>query len=837
MNSPITDRLFAQCFVAHPPAFDSGAIPAPDINQARAFTDALGGGVFDYRAIHDRDRGLQAVNFRGTIDEVWPQLLTYNTAGYGCFAVVNECDGQGQSTANVTRIRAHYIDLDNLSAMQNLQRANEWSIKPAFMVQSSEQKAHVYWPVVAYQDNERFTAIQRKLIQFFDGDPVIFDAPRVLRMPGTLHQKGAPQLVTCSALSGYGYTTPVEYFEQALAHVDVAVGAGERHPLGDPEKAAPSLAWLQYALDQQDPNDLDRGEWIGFTAAIKQSGWSLTDPDTLYQMWAAWCAKYSQDDPNENRKQWDSIKDAQLGWNSIKSRVPAVKAHATFSGVTQQALPATVEGQGVAAPVRTYSEIYADAISLSEGDVAAVAAICTECGNLNPIERDDILRELKKNTGTSLGALRSMVATTQDKAQEPDHNQIAQNVIEEMGRDNIIMAGAGVWCWDDTGVWSTQEERATKQLVQKRMDASGLMISKQRVDGVADVLKNDIFKPEHEFNLGSRETVNCLNGELTLVQGQWYLFPHNKKNYRTTQIPVGYDNTAQCPKFTQYLNEVFAPDIDRDAKINVILEMMGYTLMSHAHEEKFMMLIGAGANGKSVLLTILEELCGKRNIAAVQPSAFDNIFQRAYLDQKLANIIAELKQGEVIADGELKVIVSGDPSTVENKQGHPFTMHSFATCWFGTNHMPHTRDFSDALFRRAIIVRFNRVFQPHEQDAQMKAGSFWTDELPGILNQALLAYARVLVDGWTVPQSSEAAKHAWRLEADQVAAFVDEKCNHVADHSMKVGHLFWQYQQWAKDNGIKMQVSIKSFRDRLSNQGFGEHRTNEARLVTGIKLK
>jgi hypothetical protein len=351
MNFPSIDHLFAQCFVAHPPAFDSGAIPAPDINQARAFTDALGGGVFDYRAIHDRDRGLQAVNFRGTIDEVWPQLLTYNTAGYGCFAVVNECDGQGQSTANVTRIRAHYIDLDNLSAMQNLQRANEWSIKPAFMVQSSEQKAHVYWPVVAYQDNERFTAIQRKLIQFFDGDPVIFDAPRVLRMPGTLHQKGAPQLVTCSALSGYGYTTPVEYFEQALAHVDVAVGAGERHPLGDPEKAAPSLAWLQYALDQQDPNDLDRGEWIGFTAAIKQSGWSLTDPDTLYQMWAAWCAKYSQDDPNENRKQWDSIKDAQLGWNSIKSRVPAVKAHATFSGVTQQAIPAPVEGQISAPPM------------------------------------------------------------------------------------------------------------------------------------------------------------------------------------------------------------------------------------------------------------------------------------------------------------------------------------------------------------------------------------------------------------------------------------------------------------------------------------------------------
>jgi putative DNA primase/helicase len=48
---------------------------------------------------------------------------------------------------------------------------------------------------------------------------------------------------------------------------------------------------------------------------------------------------------------------------------------------------------------------------------------------------------------------------------------------------------------------------------------------------------------------------------------------------------------------------------------------------------------------------------------------------------------------------------------VEHKFKNPFTMRPFATCWFGTNHMPHTRDHSNAIFRRAMILTFNRTFE------------------------------------------------------------------------------------------------------------------------------
>lgn len=316
-----------------------------DLNQAEAFINALGGGVFNFRCVHDRDKAVEGVNFRGTISECWQSLVHYNQAGYGIFAVINECDGVGQSYQNVIGIRAQFVDLDNLNAWNNLQRANEWILKPSFSVNSSPNKWHVYWPVMKYSDKELFQNTQQKLIQFFDADRRCFDAPRIMRLPGTYHNKGEPYLVTCSGLAGFGNTYDVADFQANLQHVNVNETFGERLELGDPEKAAPSLEWLQFALDSSDPNTMDRGDWIGFTAAVKQAGWSLTDPDTLFKMWSDWCARYEHNDLGENLKQWNSIKNAQLGWPAIEYRVPAVKAHMRFSGVTQQqpVIPATLE--------------------------------------------------------------------------------------------------------------------------------------------------------------------------------------------------------------------------------------------------------------------------------------------------------------------------------------------------------------------------------------------------------------------------------------------------------------------------------------------------------------
>ena len=148
--------------------------------------------------------------------------------------------------------------------------------------------------------------------------------------------------------------------------------------------------------------------------------------------------------------------------------------------------------------------------------------------------------------------------------------------------------------------------------------------------------------------------------------------------------------------------------------------------------------------------------------------------------------------------------------------------------------MPHTRDFSEALFRRATILQFNRAFAKSEQDPQLK--DKLQAELSGILNMSLTAYARALVGGFTEPQSSEDAKKEWRLEADQVALFVDATCQLDPDAMTPTGDVFQAYRSWAADNGINKTMSQKGLRDRLIRLGFGADRDPRVRNVTGLRL-
>jgi hypothetical protein len=201
-------------------------------------------------------------------------------------------------------------------------------------VNTSPDKYHVYWAVQPYSGNDYFQVIQRKLRQVFDGDKKIIDATRVMRVPGTWHLKdpARPHMVTCWQLPGYGSYHDVATIAAALQSVNVIdTATGSRHELGEPSLAAPDLKWLKYGLDLCDPNTLDRGEWIALTSAFKQAGWTLADPDTLFIMWSAWCAGYAQNDTGENLKQWNSIRNTELGWPSFRKRIPSLNGAVTFN--------------------------------------------------------------------------------------------------------------------------------------------------------------------------------------------------------------------------------------------------------------------------------------------------------------------------------------------------------------------------------------------------------------------------------------------------------------------------------------------------------------------------
>ena len=593
-----------------------------------------------------------------------------------------------------------------------------------------------------------------------------------------------------------------------------------------------SLEEVKEILSYIDPS-CDYDTWLAVTMGVKSLG------EQFYGTWLSWSSKGTNHEPNVDPRKWYEVSTVggisfgtvcQMAREGGADLSEIAKKHKSKNNTENKS-----DTKDDEVPSRTFEELLAAARTISKDDNEGIEQIIAETLKINSIKRETIFSALKDNTGYTLTAMRKQRSELFKETPSLDQLDLAKKTISGLGADNILHSSGLTWLWGDVGVWKTMEDRTIKQSAQKVIEDEKMDVTAHLVNGVCDVLKSEINDPKQQFNLGNLETVNCPNGQLELDDGIWQLKPHKKDEYRTTQIPVVYDNAATAPKFLQFMSEIFCSDPDKDDKVECILQMMGYTLMSHSQREKFIMLIGNGANGKSVFLAVLEAVCGTENIAGVQPSQFDRTFQRAELHNKLANIVTELSEGEKLADAELKSITSGEPVTVERKYKDPFVMRPYSTCWFGTNHMPKTSDFSEALFRRAVIITFNRTFQPHEQNTNLK--NELIQELPGILNLALNAYARAISDGFTIPSSATEASKEWKTETDQVAEFVAEDCMTIAEGVTPTATLHDRYLKWCSLNQMRDVLTIKSFSTRMKKLGYQSSKSGSVRNFRGIALK
>lgn len=125
--------------------------------------------------------------FHGTPARHLSALAKLQQQGAGVFMMINASDGLGRTNGNVTRVRAHALDLDGAPIEPVL--ATE--LQPHILVESSRNKWHAYWLV----DNcpfDKFKERQHALADRFGGDKSICDLSRVLRLPGFWHLKGEP---------------------------------------------------------------------------------------------------------------------------------------------------------------------------------------------------------------------------------------------------------------------------------------------------------------------------------------------------------------------------------------------------------------------------------------------------------------------------------------------------------------------------------------------------------------------------------------------------------------------------------------------------------------------
>ena len=179
------------------------------------------------------------------------------------------------------------------------------------------------------------------------------------------------------------------------------------------------------------------------------------------------------------------------------------------------------------------------------------------------------------------------------------------------------------------------------------------------------------------------------------------LYPHDTRCFSTVSLPYAYDPAATWPLWLRTLVEILPLECEDDNRVSVLQEFMGLTLFpNQMRHEKFLITVGHGANGKSTILRVWEQMLGPQNVTHAPVDALGGEFRLHEMMGKLANIANDMRRMEKMEEGRLKELVSGEPLQVNRKFKSPLTMVPTARLIFATNELPPINDKSDGIWRR-----------------------------------------------------------------------------------------------------------------------------------------
>jgi putative DNA primase/helicase len=328
--------------------------------------------------------------------------------------------------------------------------------------------------------------------------------------------------------------------------------------------------------------------------------------------------------------------------------------------------------------------------------------------------------------------------------------------------------------------------------------------SNQRIQAMITLARSEpgvYVKAEANPNL-----FNMQNGTMNLLTGK--LQPHNRTDYLTNISPIAYDKTAECPRWMQFLDEIF---IGNEKLIQFVKYALGYSLTTSVKEECFFLCYGEGRNGKSKMLDTVEYIMGDYG-SHVEPSTFEeNLFESGSgAREDIARLkgtrfisTIETADGHKLAEDLIKKMTGDRLITARELYQSSVTFQQTYKIWFGTNHTPKIKGTDNAIWSRVRLIPFERVFTPEEQDRNLLDKLF--AEAPGIFNWMLEGC--LLWQGCgllpVTPDKVVEATTDYRLDMNTLQAFISDCCVLGVEKSISVKELYDLYKNWCSDSGEK----------------------------------
>ena len=320
------------------------------------------------------------------------------------------------------------------------------------------------------------------------------------------------------------------------------------------------------------------------------------------------------------------------------------------------------------------------------------------------------------------------------------------------------------------------------------------------------------------------------------------LEPFTQNEYRLAKIQTNYNPNASSPtitmpdglswSFDMWLDELVDHGPDRLTQMwQIITAALN---PGRVYNKCVIFYSRQGNNGKGTLGQVLKNIIGDGLYSSVNIKNFGVRFRTQQLLGKIVNIADENPVGAYI-DGtdEFKAAITGDDIQIEAKGKDAYPMQVRMLNIQMLNGTLLTRDKSNSIYRRLLIVPFTHTFTECERPYIKHDYMDRTDVKEYILKRAL--ESPVITEFITTKENDEAL-YKTKLENNTVIEFLDEFLPQFKWDALPPKFLYELYKSWmSKDNAngkpVKKSVFIEYATDFFND-------TNEwnIRLAQGDKI-
>lgn len=387
------------------------------------------------------------------------------------------------------------------------------------------------------------------------------------------------------------------------------------------------------------------------------------------------------------------------------------------------------------------------------------------------------------------------------------------------------------------GVWTEVDDDPVEKLFWDFLATRGIPATNKLVGNVMQYCRVTLYVDSDDLD-ANPDLINLTNGTWSLRADA--LLTHSPDRLLTTGLPFEYDPGALSPWWDRYVETTFVDEKGRpDTELAAFMqEAIGYSLTSDIGHHVMFWCFGQGANGKGILFHALEQLAGDGatplNINILKREQY----QLARLAGKRVALCAESESHTVVEDGLIKQIVAGDSLQVRMIHDKPFTLRPTVKLWWAMNQLPGVADTSQGFWRRIKLIPFLADFEGRDRHRRVPDLKEKLDtELAGIFNWAMEGLRRLrAVGSFTEVSSVEALTEKYRLESNDVLAFLTDCCQFDPSYNASSSALYAAFQQWARDNGFHPPKSQK-VRYELERLKFFPARRAQGIVVHGLRLK